>query len=126
MRRVCPKCGRVVSGACPRCGASHSGWKRTPEQERARRESNPWRLHYGSKAYKDACQIALSRTRGRCAVSGARIADYRNGRWALRPYGGIHHRVPLSQGGSDDPSNLVPLHVRVHNKIDAELRRRRK
>lgn len=121
MRRICPKCGRVVSGRCPRCGSA-----RTSEQERARKAANPWRSHYSSKEYKRACQVALSRTDGRCAVSGVRIADYRGGRWIMRSGGGIHHIVPLSQGGTDDPENLVPLHVSVHNKLDAELRRRRK
>ena len=118
MRRICPRCGKV------RCTCKRAG--RSPEQERARKKANPWRSRYGTKAYKDACQAALSRTGGRCAVSGARIADMRDGRWVMRPCGGIHHRVPLSQGGSDDPSNLVPLHVSVHNRVDAELRRKRK
>lgn len=121
MRRICPKCGKVVSGSCPRCRPRS---KRTPAQERERKKANPWRTHYRSKAYKDACQIALSRTDGRCAVSGVRIADYRGGRWVLRRNGGIHHVVPLSRGGTDSPDNLMPLEVSVHNRIDAELRRR--
>ena len=125
MRRLCPRCGKPYSGsACPRCRPK--GRPRTREQERARKAANPWRSHYGSKKYKDACQAALSRTGGRCAVSGVQIADLRGGRWVMRPCGGIHHIVPLSKGGTDDPSNLVPLHVSVHNKIDTELRRRRK
>lgn len=121
MRSLCPVCGK------PRpCGCKRSRSKRTPEQERARKQANPWRSQYKAKAYKRACQVALSRTGGRCAVSGQRIADYRGGRWAMRPCGGIHHKVPLSQGGSNSPDNLVPLHVSVHNKIDAELRRMRR
>lgn len=124
MRKLCPVCGKPVPCRCkPRPRASRS--RRTPEQEAVRKAQNPWRSRYRSRAYKEACQVALSRTGGRCAVSGAIIADRVGGRWKLRKCGGIHHRVPLSQGGTDEPSNLVPLHVSVHNRIDAELRRRR-
>lgn len=121
--RICPKCGKVVSGSCPRC---RSRSKRTPAQERERKKTNPWRSHYQSKEYRDARQVALSRTDGRCAVSGVRIADYRNGQWVLRKNGSVHHIVPLSQGGRDTPDNLLPLSVSVHNRIDAERRRRQR
>lgn len=127
-RRICPRCGRVVEGTC-KCmsrSAVKSPIKPDKRSESERREANPWRSHYRSAKYKRACQIALARTQGRCAVSGVQIADLRGGRWVMRPCGGIHHKVPLSQGGTDDPSNLVPLHVSVHNKVDAELRRKRK
>ena len=127
MRMLCPTCGRVVTGSrCTHCHRGTSRSVRTKKQERERKRKNPWRSNYSRAEYKKACQVALNRTGGRCAVSGLRIADYKGGRWVMRPGGGIHHKVPLSQGGTNDPDNLVPLHVSVHNKIDAELRRKRK
>lgn len=127
-RRICPRCGKVVDGRCDcmsRSAAKPKRIQRDVRREADRAKANPWRAHYRSRKYKQACQVALSRTGGKCAVSGAQIADYRGGRWVMRECGGIHHRVPLSQGGTDDPENLVPLHVSVHNQVDAELRRRR-
>ena len=123
MRRLCPTCGRLVSGKCPYCRKGASRSRRTPEQERARKSAS--RSRYKSKAYKDACQKVLSRFDGCCAVSGKRIADKRNGKWIIRRgVGGVHHIVPIREGGTDDPSNLLPLHVSVHNRIDAELRKK--
>ena len=126
MRSLCPRCGFALPGGlpCPRCGhGSRKRSRRTPEQERARKQSNPWRSRYSSAEYKRNCQRALDATGGRCAVSGIRIADMRDGRWVMRPNGGVHHKVPLSRGGTDDVSNLMPLDVKVHNMIDAQRRR---
>lgn len=126
--RVCPRCGAVFSGkSCPRCAKTKakSHWTRNREQEAARKQQNPWRTSYGSTEYRNARQVALERTGGRCAVSGVRIADKVNGKWVMRKNGGVHHVVPLSQGGTNAPSNLVPLETSVHNRIDAEERRKR-
>lgn len=123
MRMLCPVCGKPVPCGCKK-KASRS--RRTPDQERERNEKNPSRSRYKSKAYKRACQLALSRTDGRCAVTGKRIADMRGGKWVMRPGGGVHHIVPIREGGTDDPSNLVPLCASVHNAIDAELRKSRR
>ena len=126
MARLCPRCGKpVLHGACPRCGAGGKS-RRTPEQERRRRQEHPERARYSSAAYKKACQAALSRTGGLCQISGVRVADRVGGRWVMRKNGGVHHIVPIAEGGTDDPSNLMPLDVAVHNRIDAELRRKRK
>lgn len=124
--RMCPRCGKPYpkGGTCPRCATARAPSRRTKAQEGARKESNPWRSRYRSVAYTKGRQAALARTGGRCAVSGVQIADWRDGRWVMRKNGGIHHIVPLSKGGTDDPSNLVPLEVGVHNRVDAELRRR--
>lgn len=70
----------------------------------------------------------MARQDGRCAVTGERVADLKGGRWVMRPgKGGVHHIVPLSQGGDpSDPSNLVLLSTSAHNLIDAENRRKRR
>lgn len=128
--RLCPRCGKPVpmGKPCPRCSAARAkakphGPARTPEQERRRNGSEPWRRHYGSAEYQRNRQRALDATGGCCAVSGARIADKVGGRWVMRPNGGVHHIVALSEGGTNDVSNLVPLDVRVHAQVEAERRR---
>lgn len=134
---VCGRCGKPyrTPGHCPRCEKARAAQKarpapsrskRTKAQEGKRREKNPWRTHYKSAEYRRARQVALTRTNGRCAVSGVRIADVVGGKWVMRGNGGIHHIVPLSRGGTDSPDNLVPLETSVHNRIDAELRARMK
>lgn len=131
--KVCGRCGKPyrTPGHCPRCEKTRAAQrarpapsrsKRTKAQEGKRREKNPWRTHYQSAEYRRARQVALTRTNGRCAVSGVRIADVVGGKWVMRGNGGIHHIVPLSRGGTDSPDNLVPLETSVHNRIDAELR----
>lgn len=126
--KMCPHCGKPYKtpGSCHRCKTqkSPSRSRRTKTQESKRKDSNPWRGHYSSAEYRKARQVALTRTNGCCAVSGVRIADVIDGKWVMRKNGGIHHIVPLSRGGTDSPDNLVPLETSVHNRIDAELRRR--
>lgn len=127
MARLCPTCGKAISsGACPRCKARPRTPRapRTREQEASRSASHPERSRYSSKAYREARQAALSRTQGRCASCGARIATWRSGRWVMLPgRGGCHHSTPMRSGGSDSAANLVPLCSRCHNRLDAELRR---
>lgn len=123
--RICPTCGKPhpVGEPCP-MRKRQSGSKRTREQERGRKGKNPWRTEYSSAEYQRARQAVLDATDGRCAVSGVRIAERRAGRWVMLGNGGIHHKVPLSQGGTNDVSNLIPLETGVHNRIEAERRRR--
>lgn len=109
----------------PRKPAPRKPYRRTPDQERERKTSNPWRSHYSSRLYRENCQRVLDRYDGCCAVSGVRIAVKVKGRWKMLPgKGGIHHIKALSEGGTDDVLNLIPLSVRAHNRIDAERRRR--
>lgn len=129
MRRLCPTCGKPVEAgrACPRCSRPRdprrSHGSRTREREAARMAENPWRRSYGSAEYRRARELALSRTDGRCAACGARIADRRGGRWVMRiGAGGVHHVRPLSGGGGNGAENLVPLCSRCHNRADAERR----
>lgn len=123
--RLCSRCGRPVpeGKSCPRCGSARSASRRTKDAERARKSENPWRSEYGSAEYQRNRQIALDKTDGRCAVSGIRIADKRNGRWVMRQNGGVHHIVALSEGGDNSVGNLLPLDVRVHAQIEARRRR---
>lgn len=107
-------------------GGAHSRSRRTPEQERAR-AADPSRRRYRSAEFKRNAQLALERTGGCCAVTGTRIADRVGGRWRMRRgAGGVHHVVPIVEGGTDEPGNLVPLCASVHNRIEGELRRRRR
>lgn len=121
---MCPRCGRPhrKGERCP-CSPAKPSWRRSPEQERGRKAKNPWRAGYSSSQYQQARQAVLEATGGRCAVSGIKIADKVHGRWVMRGNGGIHHRVPLSMGGSNDVSNLIPLETGVHNALEAKRRR---
>lgn len=122
---MCPRCGKLHQKGqrCP-CSPSKSNWRRSKEQERGRKADNPWRTGYSSKQYQQARQTVLEAMDGCCAVSGVRIADKVNGRWVMRGNGGIHHVIPLSQGGTNNVANLIPLSTAVHNHIEAERRRR--
>lgn len=125
MARICARCGKVVPGTvCPFCGAGKSGYRRTREQEQARKGANPWRSHYSSAEYKANSQSAIRATSGRCRVCGRQIARYVSGRWKMiGGVGGIHHIKALSEGGTDAISNLVPLCAACHNRVDSERRR---
>ena len=125
-KRLCPTCGKPVPAGepCPRCGARK--YRRTPEQERERNARNPTRKSYGSAEYRRNRQIALDITGGRCAMTGVRIAEKIGGEWSMLGNGGVHHVVPLSEGGTDDLSNLMPLCTKAHALVEAELRRTRR
>ena len=130
MRRLCPKCGKPIPQGqkCPRCRPLPSNTARhgtrTREQEAARLSQNPWRTEYRDRRYREARQRLLQATNGRCAMCGRQIADSAKGHWKMRPgAGGIHHIKALSEGGTNDPSNLVPLCSGCHNRVDAERRR---
>ena len=123
---MCPICGKPYSGAsCPRCKrvsrSSRSHSKRSQSQEKARKQTNPWRSEYSRKEYKNARQIAIRRTNGRCAACGKVCAKRRGSSWLLSG-AGVHHIRPLSQGGGNGADNLVLLCVSCHNRIDAARR----
>lgn len=123
--RLCPRCGKPVpiGKPCPRCnGAKRAHGKRTKEQEAARKDENPWRGSYSSGKYRRARQLVIERQQGRCAVCGRVVATMAGGKWHVKG-GGVHHIVPLSEGGANAPENLVLLCTKDHNRIDA-LRRR--
>lgn len=120
---MCPRCGKPHGkGERCTCSSANPRWRRSAEQERGRKSSNPWRSGYSSTEYRKARQAVLEATGGRCAISGVRIADKVGGKWVMRGNGGVHHKVPLSMGGTNSPGNLIPLETSIHNRMDAERR----
>ena len=95
---------------------------RRPDSERLAGE--PWRASgYGAK-YRKSRQAVIERQRGRCAVTGRQVAEKRGGVWRItEPGAGVHHKVALCDGGTDDQSNLVLLSASAHALVDAARRR---
>ena len=116
MGRVCPACGRAIPrGALHRCPmAARPG--RDRERETARRDREGWREGYGGRAYRDARDAALERSRGMCEACGATVFERSERGWrkVARDYGATHHVVPLSRGGANEASNVVVLCARCH------------
>ena len=105
-------------------GAKRKRENRKPDSERLAAE--PWRADGYGHAYRRNRQAVIERQRGRCAVTGKVVAEKKGGTWRItEPGAGVHHKVPLSDGGTDDPSNLVLLSASAHAIVDAERRRRR-
>lgn len=108
---------KIVSGKAKR--------KRVNRKADAERlKSEPWRAGgYGSK-YRTARQTVIERQRGRCALTGKVVAEKKGGTWRIiEPGAGVHHKVPLCDGGTEDPSNLVLLSASAHAIVDARRRR---
>lgn len=96
---------------------------RKPDAQRV--EAEPWRRDGYGHSYRRARQLVIERQKGRCAVTGKVVAEKAGGTWRIvEPGAGVHHRVALSEGGTDDPSNLVLLSASAHAAVDAERRRR--
>lgn len=108
---------RVVSGK-----AKRKRQNRRPDSERLAAE--PWRAGGYGPSYRRNRQAVIERQHGRCAVTGKVVARKDGGTWRIvEPGAGVHHIVALSEGGTDDPSNLVLLSASAHARIDAERRR---
>lgn len=96
---------------------------RKPDSERM--TSEPWRGSGYGHGYRKSRQLVMERQKGRCAVTGKVVAEKRGGTWRIvEPGAGVHHKVALSEGGTEDPSNLVLLSASAHALVDAERRRR--
>ena len=96
---------------------------RKPDSERAAAE--PWRRGGYGHGYRKSRQLVMERQKGRCAVTGKVVAEKRGGTWRIvEPGAGVHHKVALSEGGTEEPSNLVLLSASAHALVDAERRRR--
>lgn len=107
---------RVVSGKAKRKRAN-----RKSDAERLAAE--PWRAGGYGHRYRASRQLVMERQHGRCAVTGKVVAEKRGGTWRIvEPGAGVHHVVSLSEGGTDDPSNLVLLSASAHARIDARRR----
>lgn len=103
-------------------GAKRKRENRKSDAERAKGE--PWRDKGYGHAYRKARQQVIERQRGRCAVTGKVVAEKRGGTWRItEPGAGVHHKVALCDGGTEDPSNLVLLSASAHAIVDAERRR---
>lgn len=119
MAMLCPWCHHVVP-ARTTCPCRKVGRDRKAEADRRKRE--PWRGRYASSKARDAKQVAMERTKGRCSMCGAQVAEQVQGRWMARG-GEVHHVIPLRDGGTDDPSNLTLMCLSCHRTLDASLRR---
>ena len=105
------------------------GAKRKRENRRSDAErlaSEPWRKSGYNHAYRSARQLVIERQRGRCAITGKVVAEKRDGTWRItEPGAGVHHKVALSEGGTEDPSNLVLLSASAHALVDSRRRKSR-
>ena len=84
-------------------------------RERERRSREGWREGYGPE-YRKARNAALERSQGLCEATGEPVFRRTSRGWRkiARDFGGTHHVVPLSRGGTNDPSNIVVLCARAH------------
>lgn len=126
----CPRCGKVVPkgrrcNCRPRPKRDGNGRKRRPTpRDRRRAELEPWRRAYGTKAYREARQEAIARTRGRCADCGKVCAWWDGSRWRTEGMDGeVDHVRALSEGGTNDPANLELRCRSCHRRRDARRRR---
>ena len=89
-----------------------------------RLESEPWRAGGYGSAYRRNRQEVIERQKGRCAVTGKVVAEKSGGTWRItEPGAGVHHKVALSEGGTEDIANLVLLSASAHALVDARRRR---
>lgn len=94
------------------------------KSDTARIVDEPWRASGYGHDYRKARQSVLARQQGRCAITGQQVAERRGDTWTITQAGaGVHHRIALCDGGTDDPSNLILLSASAHARIDAERRR---
>jgi predicted restriction endonuclease len=88
MKRACPRCGKPTTGRyCPAHNGNHTGW--SPNRDRARQA-----------AFRTAL---IAREDGRCQICGT-TQDLR-----------ACHIIPLSRGGTYDPTNGRLL-CKTHDK----------
>lgn len=99
---------------CLDCGADLAGahWARKRCEPCARALNQ-----YKSKARNGSTRYKLERLKGgdaRCQRCGCPL-EYAPG---YATQGEIHHIVPLAQGGTGDPSNLMLLCVDCHHAVE--------
>jgi len=103
-------------------GGTRKRENRRSDAERLAAE--PWRANGYGKRYRKARQQVIERQGGKCAVTGKVVAEKRGGTWRItEPGAGVHHKVALCDGGTEDPSNLVLLSASAHALVDAQRRR---
>lgn len=126
MGRICPQCHKAIrkggehqcSKQVPNLSSPRKREARTKAEEKARAMAEPWRKQYASADYSKARKRILDLSRGRCQACGAVVFSKTNRGWRKlgNNFGGVHHRVPLSKGGTNDLSNLVVLCARCHGR----------
>lgn len=119
MGKICPWCGkqipRGVSHVCAKKPQSPN--RRDRERERVRRSQEIWRQKYSDKRYKESRRLVISRSYGLCEACGSIVFVSTNRGWKRilkSSFSGTHHVVPLSKGGTNDPSNIIVLCARCH------------
>lgn len=124
--KFCPHCGCAVPAGkpCPCRG----GRKRKPTAgDATRAEREPWRSHYKTAEYQRNRQAAISAQAGRCKDCGMICATFDGRRWTTSGMGGeVDHEVPLCEGGTDEPSNLVLRCKSCHSRAETKRRMARK
>lgn len=86
--------------------------------------AEPWRAGGYGSAYRRNRQKVIELQKGRCAATGKVVAEKAGGKWRItEPGAGVHHKVALSEGGTDDVANLVLLSASAHALVDAQRRR---
>ena len=126
LRTFCPSCGRVVPPG-QRCQCRPRPKRAPTGADGTRGEREPWRRAYSTKGYRQARQLAIARTQGRCCDCGRRCA-WKDGRvWRTAGMGGeVDHLVALCEGGTNDASNLELRCKSCHRKRDDMRRKARK
>lgn len=126
MGRICPDCGRPIrrgeKHVCPARATQPADERRrrTRDQELERDRSEHWRKHYRSKEFRHNRLVAIARTHGCDAITGEPLYEHHRGGWVPIPgkHGEVHHRVPLSQGGTDKVDNLMLVSQATHERLE--------
>lgn len=119
----CPHCGRVVPAGA-RCTCRPRPKRKPTQGDETRAEREPWRKRYASAEYRRNRQQAIARTKGRCTDCGSVCAWHDGKQWRTAGMGGeVDHIKALSEGGTDDASNLALRCKSCHKKRD-DMRRK--
>lgn len=119
----CPHCGRVVPPGA-RCACRPKPKRKPTQGDSTRAEREPWRKRYASAQYRRSRQQAIARTKGRCTDCGRQCAWFDGKQWRTAGMGGeVDHIKALSEGGTDDASNLE-LRCKSCHKMRDDMRRK--
>lgn len=110
-----------------RCGSRPRPKRRPTDGDAARDEREPWRAGYSAREYREARQLTIKRTRGRCADCGRQCAWWDGSRWLTAGMDGeVDHVVTLCEGGTSDAENLQLRCKSCHKKRDDARRAQHK
>ena len=128
-KSYCPYCNGIVPPG-ERCHCRSKAFTPRPKRKRkptkgdeTRKEREPWRSNYSTTEYRRARQTAIGRTKGRCTDCGRICAWHDGHEWRTAGMGGeVDHVKALSEGGTNDPTNLQLRCRSCHAKRDAARR----